>query len=198
MLSVSKSPNCAAIIHIERSLDDDDPYVCLTVVPIAYGPYRVGDDITFGIEPPAEVRPGAKFPLFQAHSHQRPSMNDSPTLIKIGTRGSELALVQATATEAALAAAFPDLLLERVIIKTTGDRRTDVALADVAKAEGVFDKGVFIKELELALDDGTIDIAVHSLKDLPTVLDPAFRPGRGAGARVRPGCAGHPRWRGPR
>jgi hydroxymethylbilane synthase len=101
-------------------------------------------------------------------------MNDSPTQMKIGTRGSELALVQATATEAALAAAFPDLLLERVIIKTTGDRRTDVALADVAKAEGVFDKGVFIKELELALDDGTIDIAVHSLKDLPTVLTPRF------------------------
>jgi hydroxymethylbilane synthase len=101
-------------------------------------------------------------------------MNDSPTLMKIGTRGSELALVQATATEAALAAAFPDLLLERIIIKTTGDRRTDVALADVAKAEGVFDKGVFIKELELALDDGTIDIAVHSLKDLPTVLTPRF------------------------
>jgi hydroxymethylbilane synthase len=99
-------------------------------------------------------------------------MNDSPTLMKIGTRGSELALVQATATEAALSAMFPGLMLERVIIKTTGDRRTDVALADVAKAEGVFDKGVFIKELEHALDDGTIDIAVHSLKDLPTVLAP--------------------------
>ena len=101
-------------------------------------------------------------------------MNDSPTLMKIGTRGSELALVQATATEAALSVALPELILERVIIKTTGDRRTDVALADVAKAEGVFDKGVFIKELEIALDDGTIDIAVHSLKDLPTVLTPRF------------------------
>ena len=94
--------------------------------------------------------------------------------LRIGTRGSELALVQAAATEAALNAMFPDLEIERVIIKTTGDRRTDVALADVAKAEGVFDKGVFIKELELALDDGTIDIAVHSLKDLPTVLDDRF------------------------
>jgi hydroxymethylbilane synthase len=101
-------------------------------------------------------------------------MNDSLNSMKIGTRGSELALVQATATEAALSAVFPDRALERVIIKTTGDRRTDVALADVAKAEGVFDKGVFIKELELALDDGTIDIAVHSLKDLPTVLAPRF------------------------
>lgn len=102
-------------------------------------------------------------------------MNDeSPTPFKIGTRGSELALVQATATEAALAAAFPELPLERVIIKTTGDRRTDVSLADVAKVEGVFDKGVFIKELEHALDDGSIDIAVHSLKDLPTVLEERF------------------------
>jgi hydroxymethylbilane synthase len=94
--------------------------------------------------------------------------------LNIGTRGSELALVQATATEAALAAAFPDLTLVRRIIKTTGDRRTDVSLANVARAEGTFDKGVFIKELENALDDGGIDIAVHSLKDLPTVLDPRF------------------------
>lgn len=94
--------------------------------------------------------------------------------LRIGTRGSELALVQAHATESALAALFPDLEIERVIIKTTGDRRTDVALADVAKTEGVFDKGVFIKELEHALDDGSIDIAVHSLKDLPTVLGDRF------------------------
>jgi hydroxymethylbilane synthase len=98
----------------------------------------------------------------------------SPTLFAVGTRGSELALVQATATEAALAAAFPGLVFKRRIIKTTGDRRTDVSLAEVAKAEGTFDKGVFIKELEQALDDGSIDIAVHSLKDLPTVLDPRF------------------------
>ena len=100
--------------------------------------------------------------------------DESPTPFVIGTRGSELALVQATATEAALAHAFPDLRFERRIITTTGDRRTDVSLAEVAKSEGTFDKGVFIKELELALDDGSIDIAVHSLKDLPTVLDPRF------------------------
>lgn len=96
------------------------------------------------------------------------------THLRIGTRGSALALVQAEATEAALAEAFPDLKVERVIIKTTGDRRTDVSLANVAKAEGVFDKGVFIKELELALADGSIDLAVHSLKDLPTVLESTF------------------------
>ena len=100
--------------------------------------------------------------------------DQSPALFTVGTRGSELALVQATATEAILRAAFPHLRVTRKIIKTTGDRRTDVALAEVAKAEGTFDKGVFIKELEQALDDGTIDIAVHSLKDLPTVLDPRF------------------------
>ncbi len=100
--------------------------------------------------------------------------DETITHFMVGTRGSDLALVQASATEAALAAAFPDLRIERRIIKTTGDRRTDVSLAEVAKAEGTFDKGVFIKELELALDDGSIDIAVHSLKDLPTVLEARY------------------------
>jgi len=96
-------------------------------------------------------------------------------ILRIGTRGSDLALKQAEMTEAALAAAFPELKVERVIIKTTGDRRTDVALKDVAKAEGVWDKGVFIKELEVALEENEIDVAVHSLKDLPTVLDEQFQ-----------------------
>ena len=97
-----------------------------------------------------------------------------PALFTIGTRGSDLALVQATATTAALTSRFQNLRVTRQIIKTTGDRRTDVSLAEVAKAEGIFDKGVFIKELEQALDDGAIDLAVHSLKDLPTVLHPRF------------------------
>ena len=95
--------------------------------------------------------------------------------ITIGTRGSDLALVQATVTEGLLGAKFPEAEIRRNIITTTGDRRTDVSLADVAKAEGTFDKGVFIKELEEALDDGSVDIAVHSLKDMPTVLDRRFR-----------------------
>lgn len=94
--------------------------------------------------------------------------------INLGTRGSDLALVQATATEKALADAFPGLKVHREIIRTTGDRRTDVSLAEVAKSEGTFDKGVFIKELEEALDRGDIDIAVHSLKDMPTVVEPRF------------------------
>jgi len=98
----------------------------------------------------------------------------SPPIV-LGTRGSELALVQASATEALLRAAFSDLRVERRIIRTTGDRRTDVALAEVAKVEGVFDKGVFIKELELELESGGIDIAVHSLKDMPTTLDEKFQ-----------------------
>lgn len=101
-------------------------------------------------------------------------MSASLTPIIVGTRGSELALVQATATEAALAAAFPGREILRKVIKTTGDRRTDVSLAEVAKAEGTFDKGVFIKEIEEALDLGDIDIAVHSLKDLPTVLEDRY------------------------
>lgn len=99
--------------------------------------------------------------------------NDAKRLV-VGTRGSALALVQADMTEALLGAAFPETELVRNIIKTTGDRRTDVSLSQVAKVEGVFDKGVFIKELETALIDGEIDIAVHSLKDVPTVLDDAF------------------------
>jgi hydroxymethylbilane synthase len=94
--------------------------------------------------------------------------------VVIGTRGSDLALVQAAMTERALARAFPGDAIVRKVIRTTGDRRTDVALSEVAKAEGVLDKGVFTKELEVALGSGEIDIAVHSLKDVPTVLDGAF------------------------
>ena len=110
----------------------------------------------------------------EAASLKLPMTGESPNPITVGTRGSELALVQATATEAALAAAFPGREIVRKVIKTTGDRRTDVSLSEVAKAEGTFDKGVFIKEIEEALDAGEIDIAVHSLKDLPTVLQDRY------------------------
>ncbi len=102
-------------------------------------------------------------------------MSSPPSTFHVGTRGSALALYQADATESLLAQAFPDLAIERRIIKTTGDRRTDVSLANVAKEEGIFDKGVFIKELETALIDRSIDIAVHSLKDMPTVLENPFQ-----------------------
>lgn len=95
-------------------------------------------------------------------------------IIRVGTRGSELALWQANATEQLLRAAFPEVEVIRCVIKTTGDRRTDVALSEVAKSEGTLDKGVFTKELEIALEAGEIDVAVHSLKDVPTVLADHF------------------------
>ena len=94
--------------------------------------------------------------------------------VVVGTRGSALALAQADMTESALRAAVPGIEIERKIIKTTGDRRTDVPLIDVAKAEGHLDKGVFIKELEVALEAGEIDLAVHSLKDVPSDLEEGF------------------------
>ena len=78
--------------------------------------------------------------------------------LRLGTRGSALALKQAEMTEAALVKAFPDLEVERVIIKTTGDRRTDVALNEVAKAEGVDlrdeDATSFYKTLDIIAEDG--------------------------------------------
>lgn len=101
-------------------------------------------------------------------------MSEERAGIVIGTRGSALALAQAELTEAALREAHPEITLRRSVIKTTGDRRTDVPLADVAAAEGHLEKGVFIKELELALEAGEIDVAVHSLKDMPSELEEGF------------------------
>ena len=92
----------------------------------------------------------------------------------VGTRGSALALAQAEMTETILRSVFPDREIVRKVITTTGDRRTDVPLSQVAKSEGILDKGVFTKELEVALENGEIDLAVHSMKDVPTVLAPHF------------------------
>lgn len=97
-----------------------------------------------------------------------------PPLI-IGTRGSALALAQAHMTERALLTHYPHATLSTQIIKTTGDIRTDVPLAQVAQASGIVDKGIFIKEIETALDTGEITLAVHSLKDLPSTLDNRFQ-----------------------
>lgn len=94
-----------------------------------------------------------------------------PHHFTLGTRGSALALCQAEMTEAALQGLCN---LTREVIVTTGDKRTDVPLAAVAAASGVVDKGVFIKELEVALLEREIDFAVHSLKDVPTILEPEF------------------------
>jgi len=84
--------------------------------------------------------------------------------IKIGTRGSKLALWQANQVKAAISAAFPELNVEIVVIKTKGDIILDVSLSKIG------DKGLFTKEIETALLNDEVDLAVHSLKDLPTEL----------------------------
>ena len=96
--------------------------------------------------------------------------------LTLGTRGSELALAQTVLTTAALHSAWPQLTVSREIIKTSGDLRPDLRLADFSKGEHpIVDKGIFTKELENALRAGTIHAAVHSLKDVPTLLDPGFK-----------------------
>jgi hydroxymethylbilane synthase len=84
--------------------------------------------------------------------------------IKIGTRGSKLALCQANWVKSSLENVFPPLSIDIVIIKTTGDEILDVPLAEVGG------KGLFVKEIEEALFNGQIDIAVHSMKDMPSVI----------------------------
>jgi len=84
-------------------------------------------------------------------------------LLVIGSRGSKLALWQAEQAKARLLALNPEIDIRIEIIKTTGDVKTDPLSV-------IGGKGVFTKELEDALLDGRIDLAVHSLKDLPTVL----------------------------
>jgi hydroxymethylbilane synthase len=86
--------------------------------------------------------------------------------LRIGSRGSQLALWQANHISALLRERGHEVELE--IIKTTGDKITDVALAKVGT------KGMFTKEIEEALAEGRVDLAVHSLKDLPTELPPGF------------------------
>jgi hydroxymethylbilane synthase len=82
----------------------------------------------------------------------------------IGTRGSKLALWQAEWVKELLVARYPGISVKLNIIKTTGDRIVDVPLAQVGG------KGLFVKEIEEALQTGHIDIAVHSMKDVPTEL----------------------------
>ncbi len=82
----------------------------------------------------------------------------------IGTRGSKLALYQANLVKSKLETAYPNLELVINIIKTKGDKLLDVALSKI------LDKGFFTKEIQDALYNKEVDIAVHSLKDLPTEL----------------------------
>jgi porphobilinogen deaminase len=87
--------------------------------------------------------------------------------IIIATRGSALALAQANLIAAQCREAFPRLRFELKIIKTTGDK---MQTASMAKKGETLPKGLFTKELEVALVKGHADLAVHSLKDLPTDL----------------------------
>ena len=93
-------------------------------------------------------------------------MPSSP-LIALATRGSALALAQANLVLAQCRAAFPRLVFELKIIKTTGDKLQTASLAQEGKS---LPKGLFTKELEVALLKHRADLAVHSLKDLPTEL----------------------------
>jgi hydroxymethylbilane synthase len=85
-----------------------------------------------------------------------------PSELKIGTRGSQLALFQANWVKEQLARAHPDLKVTLAKIKTTGDKIQDAPLAKIGG------KGLFVKEIEEALLQKRIDLAVHSIKDVPT------------------------------
>ena len=91
----------------------------------------------------------------------------------LGTRGSDLALTQARMTASALAGVGQ--ATEIRIIKTIGDKRPDLKLSEFSQGDNpVVDKGIFTRELEEALLRGEVDVAVHSLKDVPTELEDAF------------------------
>ena len=89
--------------------------------------------------------------------------------LKIGTRASRLALWQAEFVAAELKKFLPTLEVELVKVHTTGDKILDAPLAKIGG------KGLFTKELELQMAAGAIDLAVHSLKDVPTELPDGFR-----------------------
>jgi hydroxymethylbilane synthase len=97
-------------------------------------------------------------------------MAQSTALLRIGTRGSPLALVQARAVRARLAGVLgaDEEAIELVVIRTSGDRIQDRPLSEVGG------KGLFTKEIEEALLEGRVDIAVHSSKDMPTVSQPGL------------------------
>ncbi len=91
------------------------------------------------------------------------------TKLTIATRGSALALWQAEHTKARLAAVAPEVTVDFNVITTQGDKILDVALAKVGG------KGLFVKEIEQALIDRTADLAVHSMKDVPSELAPGLQ-----------------------
>ena len=94
----------------------------------------------------------------------RHAVNLEPRTLVIGTRGSQLAVWQAEHVAARLGETFPGVSVRLERIRTTGDRILDVPLAQVGG------KALFVKEIEEALLAGRVDLAVHSMKDVPTDL----------------------------
>ena len=88
------------------------------------------------------------------------------SVIKIGSRESQLAVKQAEIIRDQIMSSDPDISVEIITMKTTGDKILDKSLAKIGG------KGLFVKELDRALMDGRIDIAVHSLKDMPMEENP--------------------------
>jgi porphobilinogen deaminase len=84
-------------------------------------------------------------------------------LLRVATRGSELARWQARLVGQLLAAAVPGVTAELVVVETTGDRRTDLPIWAIGG------QGVFVREVQAAVLEGRADIAVHSAKDLPAI-----------------------------
>ena len=100
-------------------------------------------------------------------THELPRDLPTPRIV-LGSRSSDLARAQAGQVASELRGAWPGLDVETVWITTTGDRVLDRSLPEIGG------KGVFTAELEAALEEGEIDAAVHSLKDLPTELGDSF------------------------
>lgn len=94
-------------------------------------------------------------------------MTKKPT-IKIGTRGSKLALAQANMVKDLLIKFHPNITPEIVVIQTTGDKILEKNLNEIGG------KGLFIKEIEEHLAEGKIDIAIHSMKDMPALIHETF------------------------
>jgi len=94
-------------------------------------------------------------------------------LLRLATRGSDLALAQTREVARRLRDACPDLEVREEIIRTAGDKNLEAELSRIGSGE----QGLFTKELEEALLDGRADAAVHSLKDLPTVQPDGLRLG---------------------
>jgi hydroxymethylbilane synthase len=117
------------------------------------------------IDPPGTISPFIPYPSYDMSTEHNSPKNP----IRIGSRGSQLALWQANHILYALRDAGYHAELE--IIRTTGDRMQQPGFIPPPNLDG---KGIFIKEIEEALAEGRIDLAVHSLKDLPTKLASQF------------------------